>query len=546
MIKATIPAAVCALSVLFLLAGSATSGFAQPSADQIRCLNSLAKAETKLAKIQGKEVGKCMKFFSVGKLADCQSAEGCLIADVKGKVAKLAEKLRSASLKSCADDDPGFGTADVVDATRWVRFHTNGLNADVVGAALDTNLATRDGDAATTKCQSKVTKAVQKLADVRLAAYAKCKKLGLADGSIVDAAGLEVCRAAVRAQTGKLEKTESKVGKTLAKTCQDLDLAQALPGQCGAAGDVGECLLERARCRFCLLSEKLDDLSDVCDDYDDGAINDSCKSADGRCNGSSLLCDRAFDAVSYPTSHNAFTNADEGWGVPNQNLGMARQLEDGVRSLMLDTHYFEGSAHLCHSTCNQNEISKWREPLVDGLVRVAEFLDENPGEVVSFILEAYISEADTATAMAAAGLDVYAHEQTLGQPWPTLQELIDSGKRLIVFTDDGSASLPWHHYVWDFAWETHFSAGSVNDFTCDINRGNIANSLFILNHFLTDIGGSDVLAQRANARSFFLGRAEQCQTESGRLPNFVTVDFVDIGVLYEVVDTANDVGTCTP
>ena len=40
---------------------------------------------------------------------------------------------------------------------------------------------------------------------------------------------------------------------------------------------------------------------------------------------------------------------------------------------------------------------------------------------------------------------------------------------------------------------------------------------------------------------FFLDRAQRCQQESGRLPNFVTVDFYSIGDVFEVVDALNGV-----
>ena len=42
-----------------------------------------------------------------------------------------------------------------------------------------------------------------------------------------------------------------------------------------------------------------------------------------RCNGSRELCDRAFDAVAYPTTHNAMSNAEDGFGsAPNQNYAV--------------------------------------------------------------------------------------------------------------------------------------------------------------------------------------------------------------------------------
>jgi hypothetical protein len=254
---------------------------------------------------------------------------------------------------------------------------------------------------------------------------------------------------------------------------------------------------------------------------------------DGTCNGHAALCDRRYDQVAYATTHNAMSNADEGWLGPNQQHGLTKQLEDGIRGLMLDTHYDAGVAHLCHSFC---QIGK--EPLVSGLLKIRRFLDLHPQEVVTIIFEAYISEADTEAAFAAAGLLPYVHVQPVGEPWPTLGTLIQNDTRLVVFTDV-RGSRPWHHYVWDYASETPYSFETPEQLSCAPNRGNPSRPLFILNHFLTQILGSPQLASQINYNPLFIERALACQTARSRLPNFVTVDFYDIGDVFPVTAALN-------
>src|SRR5688572_11582358 len=60
------------------------------------------------------------------------------------------------------------------------------------------------------------------------------------------------------------------------------------------------------------------------------------------CNGAAELCDRRYDAVTYPTTHNAMSAGAEGWTHSYQRYGIARQLDDGIRALMLDVHDFGG------------------------------------------------------------------------------------------------------------------------------------------------------------------------------------------------------------
>jgi len=262
-----------------------------------------------------------------------------------------------------------------------------------------------------------------------------------------------------------------------------------------------------------------------------------------RCNGFLELCDRGFADVAHATTHNSMSNLEEGWLGPNQRFSITRQLDDGIRGLMLDTWYFNLQPVLCHGgdviACDIAGM----KPLADGLAEITDFLDRRPNEVVTIIFESYITEADTEAAFIASDLLRYVHVQVAGDPWPTLRELVEADTRLIVFTDQGSASRPWHHYVWSHAWETRFSFQNPSQFSCNRNRGSAANPLFILNHFLTNFIGSPALAEQVNHNPLFINRALQCEAESGRLPNFVTVDFHDIGDVFEVVNTLNGVGS---
>ena len=253
------------------------------------------------------------------------------------------------------------------------------------------------------------------------------------------------------------------------------------------------------------------------------------------CNGSVELCDRRYDEVVYPTTHNAMSNAEDGWSNPNQDFGIARQLDDGVRALMLDTHLWDGEILLCHALCPLGSL-----PLVDGLGLIEDFLHANRGEVVTIIFESYITADQTAEAFHAAGLDHYLHAQTPGEPWPTLRELIDADQRLIVFTDDdGGGAYDWYMDVWAHAYETNFQATTIDDFTCDPNRGTPGNPLFIFNHFLTNTFAEPDQAPVVNADPFLLDRARECMDADGSLPNFVTVDFYDQGDLFEAVRALN-------
>jgi hypothetical protein len=257
------------------------------------------------------------------------------------------------------------------------------------------------------------------------------------------------------------------------------------------------------------------------------------------CNGHEELCDRRFDQVSFAMTHNAMSNAEAGWLLPNQNFGITRQLGDGIRGMMLDTYDEEGELLLCHAYCSLGS-----QPLVDGLAEIAAFLSANPHEVLSIIFENYITHAQTAEAFEQTGLIDFVYAHQLGDPWPTLRTLIEADTRLVVFQEKlpEDPEFPWLMRIWDHAWETPFSFSTPEDFVCDPNRGDPANPLFLLNHFLTGpFGGSPDFAEMVNYNPLFIDRARQCELEGNALPNFVAVDFYDIGDLFEVVNALNGV-----
>jgi len=261
--------------------------------------------------------------------------------------------------------------------------------------------------------------------------------------------------------------------------------------------------------------------------------------ANAQCNGFDFLCDRSYKDVSYLTTHNAFNAGEEGFFGPNQTYGLAQQLEDGVRAMMLDVYYVNGIVTLYHA-----ESFLGNKPLSEDLEHIKTFLDENPNEIVTLIFESYVSDSAVNNVMEQVDLVPYCYSYTAAEGWPTLQELIDLNQRLIVMSDnvDSSVAPPWYHYMWDLAVETHFSNKDTADFSCNFNRGDAANELFILNHFNTSDGGGlgdTIKTDITNASPYFFNRALECWNETGKLPNFVTVDFYERGSCTEVVNELN-------
>lgn len=270
------------------------------------------------------------------------------------------------------------------------------------------------------------------------------------------------------------------------------------------------------------------------------------------CNGAAALCDRTYDRVVVPMTHNAMSNRDDAWGIPNQTHGLARQLADGVRGMMLDLHYADPETHLnareripewstvdqvhpCHGSCLLG-----RARLLDGLCTITRFLDDNPGEIVSIIFETNVKEADLDEVLRASGLAEYAFTHGPGQPWPTLRAMIDADKRAVLFVETGGGAPAYLHPAFKGnIWDTPYTFASTSDFTCRLNRGATGDPLFLLNHWISRPVADVAYAPEANAQAVLGKRVADCTAAAGRPPTFVGVDFYEIGDLFAVVRAAN-------
>jgi hypothetical protein len=70
-----------------------------------------------------------------------------------------------------------------------------------------------------------------------------------------------------------------------------------------------------------------------------GGADEPAVAATSRCNGHVELCDRPLDEVALPATHNSMSVPLPGWFSALQERPIRRQLEDGVRGLLFDTHY---------------------------------------------------------------------------------------------------------------------------------------------------------------------------------------------------------------
>jgi len=293
------------------------------------------------------------------------------------------------------------------------------------------------------------------------------------------------------------------------------------------------------------------------------------------CNGHVELCDRRYDEVTTAATHNSMSAPDIVPVWPEHDGGLTAQLDAGIRTLLIDTHHWpplesadqliaaaagrepplppalaealyrqvitardgRPGAFLCHNHC-----AFGAQPLGEGLDEIRDFLARNPSEVVTLIIQDAISPDETAAAFEAAGLDRYVFPQRLGAPWPTLGEMIERGRRLVVFAEEEGPPPDWYANAFEAMQETPFLFLSPDAFSCVENRGDPHAPLFLMNHWVQRIAPDRADSVRVNRLDVLVDRARKCERERGLRPNYLAVNFYDIGDVVAAADVLNGVG----
>ncbi|MFF8835752.1 PI-PLC domain-containing protein [Streptomyces sp. NPDC015130] len=268
--------------------------------------------------------------------------------------------------------------------------------------------------------------------------------------------------------------------------------------------------------------------------------------------------DRRLDEVTFLGTHNAFTNyEDSRWSSVSQSESVRHQLDNGVRGLSLDTHWYERStwlcvisfgsdcypsdAYLCHGECKTFAGVTYalpRQSLQSGVQTVVDFLAANPQEVVTVFLEDYVSAQQLADSLGRVrGLDQLLFRpdawNVRQQGWPRMTDLVGSGKRLLIFSDaPGREHLGVMH---DKAWtvSNYWSLGDLgNDVSCVSRWSDVPldrqepgfRRLFTMSHHRNVPTAINAALDNGTKLRDRIDR--QCRPAAGgRDPNFVSVDF---------------------
>jgi hypothetical protein len=303
----------------------------------------------------------------------------------------------------------------------------------------------------------------------------------------------------------------------------------------------------------------------------------------GGCNGSRELCARRLDEVVFPATHNSYAAADEpGWLFANQRYGIARQLRDGIRALLIDIHYgirdprtgrvrtdlrAEGSSrnkvarqlspaalrtadrlagrvgrslpsgrpglYLCHTLCELGS-----EPLDRELAVIRRFLSAHPGAVLILFVEPYVPVVAIGQALEKADLLSEAAPLRRDEPLPTFGDLVRARTRLIVLAEEDGGTRPWYLPGFSFVQDTPLEGRTAGGLSCRRFRGNADSPMLLVNHWIFSFPPAPSRNERIGD-GVLRRRLAQCERQRGLLPNLVAVDFYERSGVVRIANELN-------
>jgi hypothetical protein len=274
-----------------------------------------------------------------------------------------------------------------------------------------------------------------------------------------------------------------------------------------------------------------------------------------------------------------------GWFFANQVRPIPRQLEDGIRLLLIDTHYgvvdaqgrvrtdltAEGTdatasraawaatpcappsasragstsspaagkrqVYLCHTLCELG-AERMRAALDD----VRGFLERNPSEVVVVLVESSIRPSEVVEEVEKADLEPYVATLRRGEPLPTLRELVASRRRLVARPGRRGRRRLVSARRRVRAGHARRRAVELEDRLPDRPR-HPESPLFLVNHWIDRFPPPLTGEREVNDRETLVRRVRRCREVVGRRANLLAVDFYDRG---GVVAAARELNRAAP
>ncbi|BDD12614.1 hypothetical protein FUAX_50460 (plasmid) [Fulvitalea axinellae] len=250
------------------------------------------------------------------------------------------------------------------------------------------------------------------------------------------------------------------------------------------------------------------------------------------------VSERLIYEIAYPTTHNSF-NYSPKFKLPNVYESITKQLNDGIRAIEIDLHYYRP-----WYAAWQKKIRVFHQSKTNGILgtqkpqeifdELKAFLKSHPQDLLFVKFEKTISDGDLDKLLEDSGLLPWLYKRPSNR-YPKPAELVASGKRLLIVTGGGK-----HHSNWGGGSNTAYGVKPRDGHVAKVGVSSWMPFSMVF-YSLDDVfgTGSKGDAEYLNNRFRIEDFADDCWKQNGKKPWRVMVDFPSIGDVYGAVETIN-------
>lgn len=190
-------------------------------------------------------------------------------------------------------------------------------------------------------------------------------------------------------------------------------------------------------------------------------------------------------------------------------------------------------------------------PFIDQLLTIKKSLENRPEKILTLFLDFNVNVNELSALIDESGIQPYLFEFSERGGWLSLKEMVDSGKRLVIFCMQEHRNSPdWLHYIWDYAVEPYYSILEAPVFVGEFLKGDPRNTLLIYNDYNVsgNTGPANASFFNTTQNPYLIEHIKSVWKNTGKTPNFIFLDRYGnwiLQVLYQLRSFRTIKGTVT-
>jgi DNA-binding SARP family transcriptional activator len=164
-------------------------------------------------------------------------------------------------------------------------------------------------------------------------------------------------------------------------------------------------------------------------------------------------------------------------------------------------------------------------PVID---EIGNYLEREPDKILTIFLDLDLPIDSLQKVFKEKDFLKYFHRQAKNKDWPTISEMLQSDRRIVLFTMEQIFNQPdWLHHIWNHAVEPYFSLFEAPNFLGEFLKGDPKNDLLIINDFnipSNRLEKNPVYIIDQNTNHYLLNHCLTIWRNTGKAPNFIFLD----------------------